>query len=201
MNTLHKLQGKEFQSEIEKLLKDTKRENIEKVIKFLAKRDFYTAPASTKFHGNFEGGLAIHSYNVFLLLSIKNKEYGLNIPYESVIITGLLHDICKTNFYVKGTRNVKIDGQWEKIPTYNIEDNLVMGHGAKSVYMLQNMIKLTKQEAMMIRWHMGFFANEGDYQYGFNNAVIQEPAICAIFTADTEAANLFEKTIDYTKPE
>jgi hypothetical protein len=195
LNKLHSLTGKDLQNKIEELLRSTKRPGIERVIKFLADRDFYTAPASTRFHGNHEGGLAEHSYNVFLLLDKKNIDYGLGIPHNSVIIAGLLHDICKVDFYTTGTRNVKDKaGKWQQVRVYQVEDKLVMGHGAKSVYMLQNMIRLTLQEAMMIRWHMGPFANEGDNQYGFNNACEQVPAVCAIHTADMEASNLFEET-------
>lgn len=197
MIQLHLLTGKSLQNKIEGLLRSTKRPGIERVISFLADRDFYTAPASTRFHGNHKGGLAEHSYNVYLLLNKKNIDYELKIPQNSVIISGLLHDICKVGFYTTGIKNIKNKdtGKWEQTQIYQINDKLIMGHGAKSVYMLQNMIRLSVQEAMMIRWHMGPFANEGDNPYGFNDACQQVPAVCAIYTSDMEASNLFE-TVD-----
>ena len=121
------------------LLRTVKREGIENLIEFLEKSDFFTAPASTRFHGNFEGGLAEHSLKVYEILKhkVENNIKGIKTEEESIIIIGLLHDICKTNFYKIDYRNAKNAlGVWEKVPYYTIEDTIPYGHGEKSVMMI-----------------------------------------------------------------
>ena len=132
-----------------------KREGGEKLLEWLEKTDFFIAPSSTKFHGNYEGGLVEHSINVYNCLKMLVDDYKKQFPdfeisEETIAITSLLHDLCKTNYYVKGYRNVKNEetGQWEKKEIYNIEDKLCMGHGEGSVYMIQAFMKLTREEAI-----------------------------------------------------
>ena len=130
----------------------------------LNKSDFFTAPASARFHGSYVGGLCEHSVNVFRCLEDylarpRTREvYQLDYPMESVAIVALLHDLCKIGCYKAGTRNVKNDatGQWEKVPTFFFEDKLPYGHGEKSVYIISGFMRLSREEAMAIRWHMGF---------------------------------------------
>ena len=102
------------------------RQGNDKLLEFLLsnKSDFFTAPASTRFHGNYDGGLVEHSLNVYDCLKdylsrqrVMN-EYGLNYSEESIAIVALLHDLCKINCYKKGMRNVKENGQWIQVPTY-----------------------------------------------------------------------------------
>ena len=140
------------------------REGSDKLLEFLEKSDFFTAPASTRYHGAYEGGLLRHSLNVYECLSeylardrVKQK-YELNVSEESAAIVALLHDICKVNFYTTSFRNSKNEqtGKWEKVPYYTIHDTLPYGHGEKSVYMISGFMRLTRDEAMAIRWHMGF---------------------------------------------
>ena len=139
------------------LLKTVKREGIENLINFLESTDFFTAPASTRFHGSFEGGLAEHSYKVYEILSQKVKDLNLDYSEETIIVIALLHDICKANFYKIDYRNAKNEqGQWEKVPYYTIEDTIPYGHGEKSVMMITEYMKLTPEEKYSIRWHMGF---------------------------------------------
>ena len=141
------------------LLKSTKREGIEDLINFLEKTDFYIAPASTRFHGDYEGGLLEHSMKVYEILKHKAKNNIMNMewPEDTLIIVALLHDICKTNFYKVDYRNAKnARGEWEKVPYYTIDDTIPYGHGEKSVMMLTEYIKLTPEEKYAIRWHMGF---------------------------------------------
>ena len=78
---------------------------------------------------------------------------------ETYAIVALLHDLCKANFYKKGTRNVKNDetGKWEKVPSYSVEDMFPYGHGEKSVFLIERFMKLKVEEAVAIRWHMGGF--------------------------------------------
>ena len=139
------------------LLKSTKREGTDSLISWLTgETDFFTAPASTKTHGSFEGGLLVHSLSVYRILNNFSKNIRDAKP-ESIIISALLHDLCKVNFYVKQIRNVKIPGErrWEEVEVYGIDDSLPLGHGEKSVYMAMKHIDLTDEEAMAIRWHMG----------------------------------------------
>jgi len=143
----------ELKNEFGGLLLSTKREGIENLLAWLDGTDFYSAPASTSKHGAYEGGLLNHSMNVYKLLVNFNK----NIKCEredSLIIAGLLHDVCKTNMYIKGIKNVKTPGkrEWTEKEVYMIEDELPIGHGEKSVYLLMKHIDLTEEEAIAIRW-------------------------------------------------
>lgn len=143
--------------EFEELLYSTERDGMDKLLGWLDEdSDFYIAPASTNGHCAYDGGLLVHSLNVYKLLNNFNK----NIKCEredSLIIAGLLHDICKANFYSKGIRNVKTPGkrEWTEKEVYEINDLLPLGHGEKSVFMIMRHIQLTEEEALAIRWHMG----------------------------------------------
>ena len=148
-----------MKEEFIKLLKETNREGIDKLLEFLEKSDFYTAPASTRFHGCEEGGLLKHSLKVYEILKYKidNNVLNIKVPEESIRIIALLHDICKTNFYAVDYRNAKNAlGVWEKVPCYKVEDTIPYGHGEKSVMMISEYIKLTNEEKYSIRWHMGY---------------------------------------------
>ena len=128
------------------LLRSTNREGIEEVIQFLEKSDFYKAPASTRFHGSFEGGLLEHSMKVYEILKhkVKNSVLDLNVSDDTLIIIALLHDICKVNFYKVDYRNAKNErGEWEKVPYYTVDDTIPYGHGEKSVMMITEYMKLT----------------------------------------------------------
>lgn len=125
--------------------------------------DFFTAPSSTRFHGAYEGGLVEHSLNVYECLKDylsrpRTKDlYGMDYTPETIAVTALLHDICKVGFYAVDYRNAKNDqGVWEKVPYYTVRDTLPYGHGEKSVYMIQSFMRLTRDEAFAIRYHMGF---------------------------------------------
>ena len=148
-----------MKEEFIKLLRETNRDGIENLIDFLEKSDFFKAPASTRFHGSFEKGLAEHSMKVYEILKekVKTSPIKIDIPNESIIIIALLHDICKVNYYKIDYRNAKNAlGVWEKVPYYTVEDTIPYGHGEKSVMMITEYIKLTPEEKYSIRWHMGF---------------------------------------------
>lgn len=176
-----------------------KREGADKILAYLTSShcDFFDAPASTKHHGSYPGGLLQHSLNVYdCLVDILSREryksvYGIAYSEESIAIASLLHDICKTNFYVKDTRNVKVDGKWETIPCYSIEDTLPYGHGEKSVYIISGFMKLTRDEAFAIRWHMGF--SDTDNKNAVGQAFTMFPLAFALSTADMEATYYLEK--------
>lgn len=177
-----------------------KREGADKLLDFLEnKSDFFTAPASTRYHNAFEGGLLRHSLNVYKCLvaylergRVKDM-YKLEASAETAAIVALLHDLCKVNIYRVSYRNSKNDktGQWEKVPYYEIHDNLPYGHGEKSVYMISGFMRLTREEAMAIRWHMGFSGTEDPRTVG--QALSQYPLAFALATADMEATYFLEK--------
>ncbi len=176
-----------------------KREGADKFLEYLESKscDFFTAPASTRFHGSYEGGLVEHSLNVYdCLHQYLDRErvkevYGLEYSEESIAIAALLHDVCKINFYKAGTRNVKDEnGVWQKVPTYEIDDKLPYGHGEKSVYILSGYMRLTREEAFAIRYHMGFAGEEDARNVG--KAFEMFPLAFALSVADMEATYFLE---------
>ncbi len=175
-----------------------KREGADKLLEFLEKSDFFTAPASTRYHGAYEGGLLRHSLNVYeCLVAYLERErvkeqYKLSVSDETAAVVALLHDVCKVNFYTVSYRNSKNDktGQWEKLPYYTINDTLPYGHGEKSVYMVSGFIRLSREEAMAIRWHMGFSGIEDKNTIGA--ALEKYPLAFALSVADMEASYFIE---------
>ena len=168
------------------------RKGAAELLEWIKKTDFFTAPASTKFHCACESGLVMHSVSVFNTLMEKHfDETTDNI--ESYAICALLHDLCKAQFYKVSTRNVKNEetGQWEKVPFYAIEDSFPYGHGEKSVYIISGFMKLTRDEAFAIRYHMGFSGNEDPRTVG--DALEAYPLAFALSVADMEASYFLEK--------
>ena len=182
-----------MEEKIIELLKSTNREGIDKLIAFLQKSDFFKAPASTRFHGSFEGGLAEHSMKVYEILKhkVQNSIMPLNISEESTILIALLHDICKVNFYKVDYRNAKNAlGVWEKVPYYTVDDTIPYGHGEKSVMMITEYIKLTSEEKYAIRWHMGY--TEPKELYGtIGEAYKKYPIALLMHEADLEATYFY----------
>ena len=152
-----------------------KREGSDKLLEYLCSSDFFTAPASTRFHGSYAGGLC---------------EHGVNYSDESIAIAALLHDVCKIDFYVESTRNVKEGGVWKSVPYYTIEDKLPYGHGEKSVYIVSGFMRLTRDEAFAIRYHMGFSTGEDLNNIG--KAFEMFPLAFAVSVADMEASYFLE---------
>ncbi len=145
-----------------------KREGSNELLDYIMSTDFFTAPASSKFHNHFRGGLCEHSINVYKRLkklSLMEPELYQTYSEETFAIIGLLHDLCKANFYIEDYRNVKEDGVWVSKPYYKISEALPFGHGEKSVYLIMKFMKLTDEEALAINWHMGGYderANKDD---------------------------------------
>jgi len=186
----------ETKNKIIELLNSTGRKGIENVIKYLEESDFFVAPASTKYHGNYDGGLAEHSTYVYQLFKEKNERFNLGLSDESVIITAILHDFCKINFYNKQTCWRKNDSnRWESYEGYKVQDDFPIGHGEKSVIMLQCFIRLSKAEIMMIRWHMGN-TEPAEMMMNISNAFKLIPAAAALHTADMEASYLLEQHVE-----
>ena len=174
------------------------RDGADKLLSWLEKSDFFEAPASTRFHGAHPGGLVEHSLNVCSRLDrLLEDEYGDESPYsqEAVSLCGLLHDICKVNYYTVSTRNVKNEktGQWEKQPFYTVDDQLPFGHGEKSVYIINGFVKLAREEAMAIRWHMGGFDDSAKGgSFALSAAFEKYPLALFLHLADMQATYLDE---------
>jgi hypothetical protein len=148
------------------------RDGIEKLLDWLDRSDFYNAPASSRYHLACKGGLCQHSLNVYkrLFKEFCNECDINNIDDEKVLetvtIVSLFHDLCKVNFYKEDVRNVKENGVWVQKPYYTIDEKISLGHGEKSVIILQQFMKLTMEEIVSINSHMGFSDNRvkgGDY--------------------------------------
>lgn len=175
-----------------------KREGSDKLLEWLESSDFFTAPASTKFHSAKESGLVEHSINVYKrFIKLLECEFGENwtekISLESATLIALLHDICKVNYYSVDYRNTKVDGEWVKTPYYTVKDTLPYGHGEKSVYIACGFIKLTRLEAMCINWHMGGFDTRVmGGSYAISDAFYQYPIALLFHVADLEATYLDE---------
>ena len=168
------------------LLKQIDREGMDKLIEFLERTDFFEAPASTRFHGCFKGGLLEHSMKVYEILKTKTEDS------DSVKIIALLHDVCKANFYKVDYRNAKNEqGVWEKVPYYTIEDTIPYGHGEKSVMMISEFIKLTPEERYAIRWHMGFTEPKELYTT-IGQAYKKYPIALLTHEADLEATYFYD---------
>lgn len=170
------------------------REGADKLLEFLTGpgSDFFSAPASTRYHNAWEGGLCAHSLNVYdCLVDYLNRprvkeQYGLLYSPESVAIVALLHDLCKVNVYKVSSRNVKDEfGRWKTVPYYEFDDQLPYGHGEKSVYIITSYMKLTREEAFAIRYHMGF--SEENNVRNVGAAFEMFPLAVALSIADTEA--------------
>lgn len=194
------------------LLRSTKREGIEKLIDFLEKTDFFTAPASTRFHSSYEGGLLQHSLNVYDCLAGLGTTTGDvqefqaagmrldSIPQESIIIVALLHDLCKVNFYATEMRWRKdANNKWEQYPVYAVNDRNPYGHGEKSVMMASEFIHLTMEERYAIRWHMGM--SEANIIQTYCQAAEKYPLVLFTHMADQMATSYLETNTGNKKPE
>lgn len=177
------------------------REGADKLLSYLCSDscDFFTAPASTRFHGAYEGGLCQHSLNVYdclvdIMARPRMREmYGVSYPDESLAIAALLHDLCKVNFYKLSYRNAKNAlGKWESVPYFTIEDTLPYGHGEKSVYIVSGYMRLTRDEAFAIRYHMGFSTTDDPGNVG--KALEMFPIAFGLCCADMEASYFMEGT-------
>ena len=172
------------------------RNGKERLLDWLCGTDFFVAPASTRFHGACECGLVMHSLNVYHLLRKKCEDGGFDYSDETIALVALCHDFCKINLYHEGSRNVKNEetGQWEKVKIYTSEDPFPYGHGEKSVFLVERFVRLTTEEAMAIRWHMGGFddsARAGNYS--ICEAFKRYPLAVMAHLADLEATYLLEK--------
>ena len=177
------------------LLRSVNRDGMSDLLDFIEnKTDFFKAPACTRFHGSYEGGLLEHSMKVYEILKHKvaNCIEDVGATEDTIKIIALLHDICKVNFYKVDYRNAKnARGEWEKVPYYTVDDTIPYGHGEKSVMMITEYLKLTPEEKYCIRWHMGF--TEPKEQYNTLGAAFKKyPLALLLHEADLEATYLYD---------
>ena len=199
------------------LLSNVKRDGIPELLDYLETTDFFTAPASTRFHNSVPGGLCDHSLGVYDCVYLKKEspywaDLLAEIPEESFIISALCHDVCKTNFYVQTTKNqktydsdkvaaaepwqIKHDSRgrfvWETIDAYTVDDQDPLGHGSKSVIMLQRFIQLTDDEIYAINYHMGFSLPDSEHS-ALSQAIQKHPFCWALIEADMESTILEDR--------
>jgi len=190
-----------YKIEFESIYADNiKREGADKMLEYIRSTDFFDAPASTKFHSNHAGGLCEHVVKVWhRFVKMLEAEYGpeyMKKPEnrESAAVIALLHDICKVNCYKTEMRNVKEGNEWVKKPYYAFDDPLPYGHGEKSVYMISGYLRLSREEAMCINWHMGAFdARNSAGKYPVSDAFYMFPIAAIFYAADLLTTYLDEK--------
>ena len=185
-----------YKEEFEEIYRDKiKRSGAEELLAWLNTTDFFTAPASTKFHCACPCGLVQHSVSVYRVMMEKHFDSAADSE-ESFAICALLHDICKAQFYKKGTRNVKNEetGAWEKRLYYSIEDSFPYGHGEKSVFLIERFLRLKTSEAIAIRWHMGGFDDSArGGSFSISQAYEKYPIAVKLHLSDLESTYLREK--------
>lgn len=170
------------------------RDGIDELLEWIQVTDFFTAPASGRYHGAFEGGLVMHSLNVYHRLRDLDKWYEGGNSQESIAIVALFHDLCKVECYKVSTRNVKNDqtGQWEKVPFYKFEEGFPFGgHGSKSMYLVQHFMSLEPFEAAAINCHMGPWDRQ---DYGKPGEVYENNRLAWLLHVADEAATYIDKT-------
>ena len=166
------------------------------LIEWLYGTDFFDAPASTRYHSNYQGGLCEHSVHVWEeLVRLLHSYPEIKTTAETAAIITLLHDLCKIGCYKTEMRNKKENGIWKSVPTYVFKEDFCFGgHGSKSVYLIQKYMPLTDEEAVAINCHMGFADRvPGDYSNG--NAYEQNPLAWLLHVADESATYVRESSI------
>jgi len=174
------------EKKIVRLLRSTERESIEHVIGDMRLNGYFTSPASTRYHMSCTGGLAKHSLNVYETLDMLNKYSGSPIPDDSVKLIALLHDYDKQFVYQE--KRLK-NGELAKTP-FEKKDSLPLGHGEKSVILLQKLIELTTLEQMCIRWHMGNY--DKSFREKENIIKTNYPEVMLVYFADHISSLMLE---------
>ncbi|MDR0738882.1 MAG: HD domain-containing protein [Oscillospiraceae bacterium] len=186
----------DFKKKFKKVyIENIRRQGSTELLSWLETTDFFVAPASTRFHCAYKCGLVEHSLGVYEVLFERHFKESEDNP-ESFAICGLLHDICKTEFYKATTRNVKNEktGCWEKQPYFTIEDSFPYGHGEKSVFMIERFMRLKTEEAVAIRWHMaGFDDSAKAGNFAISIAYDKYPLAVKLALSDFESSYLKER--------
>lgn len=179
------------------------RAGADKLLAWLEENGFFNAPASTKYHGAYAGGLVEHSNNVFnRLLRLAQEEDTRNgrqyakYTVDTLAAVALLHDICKADAYKTEKKSQKIDGKWQEVEQYTYTNHFPVGHSEKSIIQIMRFMELTDEEIMAIRWHMGGFdpATKGG-SYEMNYAFAQSELAAMLHIADMMATHLDEREV------
>lgn len=187
------------------------RKGIDLLLDYLEnKTDFFQAPSSTKFHLNVPGGLCQHSINVFeaalrinehLLLPKQQADeclFPTPLSIESIAIAALFHDVCKCGLYKEVEKWKKDDqNRWVSYRGYEVSDDFPFGHGEKSCHVVSHYLRLTREELLAIRWHMGMYdvsENGSSGRYSFYNACDASPLVILLQMADMSCSHWFEET-------
>lgn len=168
-----------------------RRKGITELLDYLETTDFFTAPASTKYHGAYPGGLVEHSLNVYRRLVSKQADMPAGTKDETIAVTALLHDICKVNTYEQ-TGTLCADFE-QKAYSYTYRNELPAGHGEKSVILIQRYMQLTDEEIIAISWHMGGFDARARETRELSEAWKKHPLAVLLHLADMEATWLDER--------
>ncbi len=184
----------QYKKEFKELINQVTRPGIDSLTEYIStKTDFFTAPASSFYHCNYDGGLLVHSMNVYKrlkkLISI-DKCYNDQYSEETLIIVALFHDLCKANYYKVDYRNQKNEaGMWQKVPYYKHDEAFPVPHSQKSIIILQRYINLTDEEILAINAHMGGFDKNSDC---VSASFERSPLAVLLHVADLEATYLDE---------
>ena len=179
------------------MLDNIKRDGVTALLDYLDSTDFFRAPASSKFHMACPGGLVFHSIKVYEnLMQLSEMKTLRMYNKETIAIVGLLHDVCKVNYYIEDTRNKKdpVTGQWSAVPFYNTDDSFPYGHGEKSVYLVSKYLKLTDEEAMAMRWHMSGWDSSSRGGEGAINSAFEKYPLCSLVAAADLMATYLDET-------
>ncbi len=168
----------ERKQEFIRLLSFVERDGVQSLLEWLESTDFYTAPASTKYHGAYAGGLLDHSLNVFRRLVKRDTAASM----DTMTISALLHDVCKIHLYEKQ------DGGG-----YKHNEQFPIGHGEKSVILIMRHMQLTDEEITAISWHMGAFDHRAGAGRSLSQAWEKCPLALHLHIADLEATWLDEE--------
>lgn len=186
-------------NQIKRILYDTKYDGIPRLVNHLEhETDFFEAPASTKHHLARVGGLAEHSLSVYETMVRLKDTFELDIPLHHIVITGLLHDVCKTDYYIEWqTNHVNSFGGVDCSIGWKVDDTLPLGHGEKSLYLISKYLTLSDAEAAAIRWHMGCWTpgvtTDKGLSQSFNLAAEKYPLVALLISADYISTRLLEE--------
>lgn len=188
------------------------RKGLDELLNYLEHSDFYTAPSSTRFHLNEEGGLCRHSLNVFEMATkiyncgigeaIKNgtSPFKREVTMENIAIATLFHDLCKIGIYFRTEKFRKdAQGRWETYLAWDVKEDFPVGHAEKSLYIIRSYMRLEKEEALAIRWHMGMFdAGEVNSMTRrcFYDSCEESPLVSIVCSADFLSAKCLELTTE-----
>lgn len=173
----------------------------------LTRSDFFHSPASCYYHASFAGGLPLHSWQVYLnLLNFREKHVNLqHLSDETVFLTTVFHDLCKARYFKAGWKWYKGEdtgNKWIQKDVWQVEEKIPLGHGEKSIFMMQQHMNITIEEACMIRWHLGYFDAAAHTNWPTGIAISQAfkdyPSCIAAHLADMETA-FTEEEDEFTK--